>query len=368
MKRQTKPAQKRRAFERRRKVHLERARIRWKSYVKKRNRLGYSPSNSHIRFSGKEGTYRKIEVPRNMSFIENPIEVLQFFNRMRVLLHGGYSVRIDMANVGKLGNDAIALLLSHISDPAFTNGCNIGGNRPLDPEQRKMLEQSGFFEHVKSRDKPKSKDQMILRPEKGMKADNLLADQIVAFATSHTYGVARNAPAVYSTFVELMTNTNNHADLERIEVKRWWLTVYYDSKSRITSFSFVDTGVGIFQSLRKGKLNVLQKLGLNTKTNAELMTAITKGKIRSRTGKKERGRGLHGIFKWYSNRRISRLVIISNDVFANFDGTPQIVEMSPPFRGTFIYWELHPQPLINGDSGENSNQYGLFEDSGVAVS
>jgi hypothetical protein len=65
---------------------------------------------------------------------------------------------------------------------------------------------------------------------------------------------------------------------------------------------------------------------------------ILEGKIESRTGIPYRGKGLPAIYKAFLSGRISKLVIIANDVYANVaDGDYR--KMGTELGGTLLYWE-----------------------------
>ena len=50
--------------------------------------------------------------------------------------------------------------------------------------------------------------------------------------------------------LELMSNANNHANLQERGVNHWWLSVNHNKDQNTVSFIFVDYGIGIFKSLK----------------------------------------------------------------------------------------------------------------------
>ena len=103
-------------------------------------------------------------------------------------------------------------------------------------------------------------------------------------------------------------------------------------------YTFLDTGVGIFRSVRLGTIrNVYKTLGFED--DSGILKDILEGKIESRTGKHYRGKGLPAIYEKSQSGSIRSLVIIANDVYANVEkGEYRMIRNS--FQGTLLYWEV----------------------------
>ena len=138
-----------------------------------------------------------------------------------------------------------------------------------------------------------------------------------------------------------MSNTFKHADPQTEATENWWVASYPhpDLNPRRWCFAFVDNGVGILESLKiKGFFKRLrQQLGLLP--DHEVLQDLMEGKIGSRLGLSYRGKGLPGIYKELQRGRIQNLVIVANNIRANF-ATKEYVTLTQPFDGTFLYWEL----------------------------
>lgn len=179
------------------------------------------------------------------------------------------------------------------------------------------------------------------------KVDSVLATQLIEAATEHVWKEKRRYLGCYRALVELMLNTNNHASPLQIGEKHWWLSVQTDEKNKKVCFSFVDYGVGIFNSLMtKPRGNkFFGAIGTmfaryNYKNDAELLKLILSGELHKTVTKQHfRGKGLPGIFNAFQRNQISNLHIVSNNVFA--DVTNNRYEMlNNSFEGTFVYWEI----------------------------
>ncbi|HKZ42438.1 MAG TPA: hypothetical protein VJ044_15860, partial [Candidatus Hodarchaeales archaeon] len=179
----------------------------------------------------------------------------------------------------------------------------------------------------------------IISSENEKKVDVRIMQAHRQNAAHFTFGLDRKIPQLYRAMGECMANTHDHAANQPAQ-KKWWLTSYHDEGSRITQFSFTDIGRGIFQSLKlKPHLKVYRKIGVTD--NSQILKQILEKKIPSSTGLPFRGKGLPAIFKAYNRGDIRKLVIISNDAHIDLDAGIQR-KINPPFRGTFLYWEIRP--------------------------
>ena len=77
--------------------------------------------------------------------------------------------------------------------------------------------------------------------------------------------------------------------------------------------------------------------------NAELLKLILQGELhKTVTGKYYRGKGLPGIYNAFRTGSISKLHMITNNVYADIEND-KFINLSNSLLGTFIYWELNEQ-------------------------
>lgn len=321
----------------RRKKHLL-----WK---KTRNRLKFAASfrlkRQEIIRARKEAKHHlpiKIQLPKIFSFIKNPTEVLDFFHRIQRYLKNKVQIVLDFENVEAITPDVLALMMAKFSNPRFTYGTTAWLNKPLQPHLNKLLLDSGFYRLMKiSKDSP---TQGLLNTLTNTVVDTDLASNARMFTAQKTFGDNRMIQPLYRTLIECMANTRKHASGEQASKETWWLAVYNDPETKVTSFSFCDTGVGIFKS---SKIKVLTKLAvkLGFAKNSSILLNILEGKMQSSTGLHYRGKGLPKIYSDYQKTHLKRLCIAANDVFSDFD-TGTFIELKHTLNGTFLYWEIHP--------------------------
>ena len=280
--------------------------------------------------------------PDNFNFIDNTDEMLDFFERGRQKLWQKIPVKCDLRSVTCLTPDAIAIFASLFTDETYSNGTHLEGNAPRIKELKNKFLGSGFYNHVHSMRKPKIEEHnFLLHKISNKKTDPRLAKTATDFAAKFTFKDNRKFRPVYEIIIELMANTNNHASPDRLGVYEWWLYVFYDKETNITSYSFLDFGVGIFKS--KPFLKYLIDLKLLTigikKDYSELASDLLEGRITSRTGLNERGRGFTCITKNAEHPAFKKFVLISNNVYIDIL-TKSSRELANDFSGTFAYWEV----------------------------
>jgi hypothetical protein len=307
---------------------------------KKRNNSWLLPKDSE--------KYEIVNIPSVFSLINNTEEVLKFFKNVGNLFANRKQLHFNLEDVDELTPDAIALLVAKLKDDRFTRGLKSRGNLPKNNDLRRIIEESGFFEHVSSLyPVPRNKNNLLFHHVTAKKVDPTLAAKVGTLATRHTFKKKVKFSPIYEIMIECMSNTDNHANLKQRGYYNWWLSVYCNPKNDVTSFIFLDLGVGIFNSspVSSYKKKILESslpdllLG---NSNAILAPQLFTGiEYTSRTGEEKRGQGLPRIKVCSENDRIKKFVIITNNVkveLPNLKSTP----LENKFNGTFLYWELHP--------------------------
>jgi len=275
--------------------------------------------------------------------------VIRFLHEIEQVCADEHNVFIELSGIESMTPETISVLLSKLRDDSFVNGMHYRGTRPDDPELEKMLVDSGFFDHVQTRG-PKDDTPGVGRifEKKSYQVEPDRADELLKSADEVVPGNWNfHWDGIQSVIIESMTNTVNHAAGASAEKEKWWLSVYCDKAENIARFSFVDNGIGIFESLRQaGWLSKLKDF-LGFETRDKILQSILNGDHRSRTGLSYRGRGLPTIYKKLQLNMLDDLIIVSNDVYANAS-TGDFRVMDEAFSGTFLYW-THRSVMENGN-------------------
>lgn len=296
--------------------------------------------------------FKTLTAPENFSLINNHNDILHYFNKVSTTINNKHQVTLDLSLVQQMTPDAIAFLLSSISDKSFNRGLELHGTSPHNPKMARMLWESGFFEHVLSKAPKIDKDKksMLLHNLSEKKVEPLVAKKATDISTQFTFEQIIKFKPIYEILIECMANTHNHANTKQIGFYDWWIFVYNDIEKKITSFAFIDLGVGIFGSLAVKEFKKVFLIKV-VKENWELVDDLLSGKISSRTKQLERGKGFPLISKHSQNQYIKNFKIVSNDVYADLD-KKEYLKMAYNFKGTLLYWELHNNQ-VNGNIREN---------------
>jgi hypothetical protein len=315
------------------------------TWKREQNRLRNRPSGK-VKIKSKRQSSRyfrpdapvPVALPKVFSFIKNPEEVLNFFKRIQRLLKKKTKVLLDFTDVAEITPDVLALMMAKFSNPHFTSGTKAWINKPVDPALDRLLQEAGFYHLL--RISGTASDRGLINTKKNTVVDTDIAREARRLTSKKTYGDDRKITPLYRTLIECMANTRKHAARQDDVSETWWLAVYSDPNTQITSFAFCDTGVGIFKSSKIAAFTRIART-LGIVKNSSILQDILDGKVASSTGLHYRGKGLPKIYSDYKVNNIKRLHIAANDVFADFDrGT--FIELSDELNGTFLYWEIHP--------------------------
>ena len=313
---------------------------------KRRRKIHIDDRNNQIKIAKKIATSPIVnkEAPKQFTFIDNTNTIISYLNDCKETLHKEKKIRIDISQISTLSTDAIALLVACVNDTNFSGKYGIiRGNAPNNKELAQLFIESGFYKHVETDNKNlkniEKADENLLHRESHVKVQSDIAKKACILGTKHVLHSACPFPIVYEMLIEAMSNTNNHANRNERGKTKWWLYVY-NAPNNTTCYSFVDLGVGIFDSVPVALYKKVTKL-LHISHNADLAKDLLEGKIKSREkiDQNIRGKGIPQIASNCSSDSIGRAYIISNDV--KIDLKTKIAErLHSNFKGTFIYWEL----------------------------
>ena len=326
-------------------------RLRYQQWAKSKRRAQQGKSKEKIKEENKFKDFVKVKTPLKFSFIKNPEETIKVINKLEELLKLRKKVYIDIKDIEELDYSAITVLVS-IMFIFKEKNVDFGGNYPKNKKLRQQLIDSEFFKYFDRPIKNKIEytigkpNQIFTRANK--KVNPELGKVVMHEASKTIWDEARTCKGLQRVLLELMQNTNNHASLSGKGVEYWWLSVNHNKCERKVSFTFVDYGIGIFESLKhKPRDNKwfgwLEKIKdrLRYGKNFEVLKLLLDGDLHMTvTGQHFRGKGLPGIKEVLNRNQISKLFIISNDVFADVDNN-HYKALNTNFHGTFLSWELN---------------------------
>lgn len=325
----------------------------WKRRINKEAYQGKNKDDrkriNTIRREGKNTV--TIKAPKNFSFIKYPKEAIEFTNKLEKLYLDRRSTFVNLAYIESLDHSAITVLAS-IARTFKIRNVRLNGSFPKNLELQRLFIDSDFFKYFMNQPTHKieyniGQDNQMFTT-KDAKVNPELGLVVMEQASMTIWNKQRTCKGLQRVLLELMQNSNNHANLNEKGVEHWWLSVNNDKDNNKVSFIFVDYGIGIFESLNKKSTKSkwyrwkdnLQDIFY---PNATIFEKLIKGDLhKTVTGEDFRGKGLPGIKQVLDRNQISELHIISNNVFANVP-EDKYNKMPQHFNGTFVYWELNNQ-------------------------
>jgi hypothetical protein len=323
--------------------------IRSRRELRRRLKKKKHPHKQRLRLYPKRRDYfLSIPAPKNFSFINNTEEVLGYFKVAARVISAREQVQLDMGNIEVLTPDAVALLIAKVKDKNFTRGLALQGVNPSEKDAKRLFEDSGFLDHVRSSYKPpRNESNLLFHQITNKKVDPELARKVAKLAVNHALKKDVKFQPIYKIMIECMANTDNHASPRREGEYDWWLFTYCDPDRAVASFTFLDLGVGIFNSnpVNTYKNQLLTKIekatNLSIRDNIGLVPKLFSGEFNiSKTGDKKRGQGLPDIKKLSANSNIKNFTIITNNLKIKLPSLA-IETLKNKFNGTMLYWELY---------------------------
>lgn len=265
--------------------------------------------------------------------------VLKFIKDLKEL--GSYenqiSLRLD--NVTEIGEGAIGMLLSVINELTLA-GVSLVGEKPLNNVARNALERSGFFKYMRGYVSPENlKTKNIIIRTGDINTSQKELSPVMPNAMETVWGEAGRCPELFGVIGEMLRNSCDHAFKNGHKIT-WHLGVSHLEKEKTVKFSFVDNGIGIIKTYNERTF--WKKVKSHFKDNADVLKNAFKSGIESQTGLTWRGKGLPTIFELYSDNIITNLVVITNNVYLDFDNN-KFEEIKIPFSGTYYFWKVNQQ-------------------------
>lgn len=267
----------------------------------------------------------------------NVKEVLAYIGKVKEIGKKKKDVNFILENVKEIGIGAISMLIS-VMQELEEKSIYFKGVKPTEEKPRDVLEQSGFMEYVNGNisEKNKGTKNIIFTTGKSSTHQKSIVDAI--HKANHTvWGEYGRSPLLYGIIVEMIKNSCKHAFKSKEKV-RWHIAVNHDEENKKVKFSFVDNGLGIIKSFEED--DTAKKIKGLIRNNPEMINLAFRNGIQSKTGLSWRGTGLPTIYEALNEDEIiKRLVVITNDVYCDFDNNMQM-SLNKTFSGTYYYWEM----------------------------
>lgn len=330
----------------------------------KTKRRGYSLHQNQNRILNERNSDNKKKrflAPEVFSFIENPIQTIEFFDKilsyLSVIRKKKKEIFFDISNIQRLTIDALMYLIAIVNNISenYKLKYSFFGNFPQNEKVMKLLKESGFLKYVKT-NKPiiNKKVNENIQIRNGYNSNTDTVKSIIDFLVEKSSLKIIEFSDLYEICIELMSNTFHHAyNNNSILSKVWYLFV--ERENNIVKLSFIDVGSGITNTIRKKFREKIKILAL-TEDSKYIMSAL-KGEFRSRTNLKYRNKGLPTVYNYAKKKEVRRLEIISEKGIykINENGEEQLQDLEIPLQGTLYYWEIDLNKLKGDKYDKNKD-------------
>jgi hypothetical protein len=278
-----------------------------------------------------------IKAPEQFNLMLDNCELfLEFINDLKLKALNFKKIEINLSSSINFKHGAIVMLLSVVQEISEL-GVQIFANRPSIPHENDILEKSGFFSFTNTTVSVKNKHTKDIILKTGGANDMKLINSEIRKANETTWQIKGRNPAIRAMVFEMARNSVDHA-FKRKQRTKWHFGLHHNDGNKEVTFSFVDNGKGVISTVKNQKLwKSISKL---IKSNAEFLKLAFENGIESRTGVKLRGKGLPAIHECYSDGYIQSLVVITNNVYLDFD-KKIFKTLTNNFTGTYYYWKLN---------------------------
>lgn len=333
---------------------------------KLRNRLRSKKKsyiNNNNRKKDKElPRYKTFYIPKIFSIIKNPEETIQFLNnlinhveRVRKTLKSKLkdnnfkiTFSLNMDNTIEITGDALMYLLTIIRNTRESKSLPVDwiGNFPKNEKMKKFLQNSGYLKYMKTARKNLVTTNEHIQIQIGQgyeyrKGENLIdiRQEIIDFTCQKLNKNKIQVNFLMTMLTEMITNIKDHAyEDDNLFIHNWYIFVEND-KNKI-SYTFMDNGLGIPTTIKKNKLEkIIGKFYLD-KEYKYIEAGVSGIEKRSKTGLIERGNGLPSIYEQYLNKKINKLIIISNKAYYTKEHPK---DLKNSLNGTIFYWEIEKE-------------------------
>jgi len=294
--------------------------------------------------------YKDLQFPKNFSIINNPSEVLAFFDKLLIMIEEKVAVNLKMEDVDEITPDAILYLLSIFKEIEHSGiESSIKGNAPVNQKCKELFVKSGFYRYVKQHKKNNFEDKSIFTIKEGTNCLSSVAKDVISYVRKHLDmedKPTKMTKDVYAIIIESMTNTFNHSSIDKDKAK-WYLMAYHTQDE--VHFTFLDSGLGIPKTLQTNFMDTIHMLkSLHITKDHQLILSALNGDFRTATKENKRGKGLPKIMRISKSNSIKESILVSNLGYVNCtNGTSKVLDTR--FHGTLLSWKI-----VKGEVNENN--------------
>lgn len=318
----------------------------WKKYLKKRNNRrnnqkvekDISRYSDHKKKRFLEKSSFCLRLPSDFRLFSNPNGVISFINKIeQIAIKHPQIVKFELNDVSDIDIGAICLFLSKLNELSIRK-IRTWGNLPKKTDCADYIRESGFLDKMKDMTSGKNffrkSDNLIVN--RGFdRTDNETLGKVIQKAVSYLTGVEESYRPLFTISQEICANSIEHANFVKNK-KNWLYSISRDKES--ISFTMIDIGEGTLKTIQRKFFDKIRDFGNN---DIDILLNAFLGKYQSRTGDSNRNKGLPKIYQTSLNGYIEDLVVITNNVFLDFNSFDSSKILNENLKGTFYYWKIN---------------------------
>lgn len=292
---------------------------------------------------------KRVSAPPIFSLSQNRDKVIKFIKDLDDNKQKGKSVFVFLHKIEVIDIEAIVLLLGIMAE-FKSSSIQFNGNKPTKKEVENVLNRSGFFERLYQVEE----EHYTFGKKSGIytlgveEYNEDITCEALCEAMVCVYGGMRRNTGARKVMLEAHKNTIAHASLTYNKKKKCYISFKEDKFHKTLTVSILDYGIGIFKSLSEAEegspgYNFFKKMANFRWSNQQGLKKIMEGELKniSRSGYPNRGFGLPAMKKAIESNHISKLVIVSNDVYADI-GNDYYEKLNYKLSGTLIQFQIVP--------------------------
>lgn len=270
------------------------------------------------------------EAPEEFSFITNLEETVKYFSvTINELKHGGFKKHfmLDSSKVTFVTTDVIMYLIALMKNVRANKmkQYTFIGNYPKNMAAKKIYEESGIHNFVKSKSKrlpPNTEKVQIISGNNNSTED---ARKMCEFVMQKLSVDRIYTQQLYSLLLEMMSNVYFHAYTNDELMKPVWY-MYAEYTNNCVRFIFVDTGMSIARTVRRNSIYEKVVKKLNIDNDSKLIKSAFDGAFRTSTDMPNRGRGLPSFKEFAKSDKCKDFRVISGSGFCKMSDDKQYFE------------------------------------------
>lgn len=292
--------------------------------------------------------------PRQFSLLDNRDEVIKYFTEVRHNIINKVPTIMDMSSIEYTDFPTICLLIATMMDGrAAVRKLFSYLTVRIPPSSSSAIElfQKAQFEATVTKKGVADHGYFLSRLDTAL---NRTYSLDILNRTKHFFDDRVDLATLSPILTEVFTNTNNHADPDRLEDEPnkvpWFASILEVPEENKLCYCVIDLGIGIHESLsRKGiklaKTGLLSWKVLGNIFNASQSNMLSRhipGGVESSTGLLYRGQGLKDIYNNANQGPYARFELMTNKARVNIKDIVKVTDDSGyNLEGTIYYWEIY---------------------------